>query len=420
MTVYALVDCNNFYVSCERLFQPALRGVPVVVLSNNDGCIVARSAEAKALGIAMGTPLFKVRELLRRHRVRVFSSNYALYGDISARVMATLEQLAPRVEIYSIDEAFLDISAICAGDAVAVGRRIAATVYRHVGVPVSVGIAPTKTLAKLANNAAKRQPDSGGVVDLRDAAARLRLLETTDVGEVWGVGRRTAEKLRGRGIVSAAQLARLDRATARRYPVTLARTVRELNGVECIAMDDAPAPQRQMVCSRSFARRIDEREALRQAVCEFASRIAARLRRQQQCAGALQVFIRTSAFGDSDRCYANAATAALDTPGNDSRVIMGLATRLFEQLWRGGYAYAKAGVIASDLVAQQRVQPGLFDAVDTPPRSAALMHAIDTINDGGRGRVWFGSQRPERDWFMRRANVSAAYTTRWDSLPLVK
>lgn len=415
---FALVDANNFYVSCERLFRPDLQHRPVVVLSNNDGCIVARSQEVKDLGIKMGTPLFKVKNLVSKHDIRVFSSNYTLYGDISSRVMQTLEEISPRVEVYSIDEAFLDLSGITR--LVEQGRSIRATVMRNVGVPVCIGMAPTKTLAKLANHAAKTFKSTRGVVDLTDPARQKRLLEITPVAEVWGVGRKLNGKLEGQGIRTALDLSCMSPKRIRqRYSVVLERTVRELNGESCLELEDVVQKRQQILCSRSFGEKLTAYHDLKQAVCEFAARAAAKLRSENQLARMVSVFIRTSPFDPSAPQYANSATGALAVPSSDTHKILELATRLYHGIFREGYPYAKAGVILADFCAPDAVQMDLFHGDHGVERGDSLMQAVDAINRKGRGKVWFGGQRPDKDWYMRRANLSPAYTTRWDSLPVV-
>ena len=420
--IYALVDCNNFFTSCERLFQPHLNNQPVVVLSNNDGCVVARSKESKALGIPMAEPLFKVRPLLEKHNIHVFSSNYTLYADISSRVMRTLEELCPVVEIYSIDEAFLNLAGMEKGSPLAkIGQTIRNTVFKHVGMPVCVGIAPTKTLAKLANHGAKSYPATNGVVDLMDKARQQRLLNITDVSEIWGVGKRTAEKLHNQGITTALQLANRDpQQMQRRYSVLLNRTIRELNGEPCITLDDSPPSRQQLICSRSFGEKIEDYDSLRETVCEFAARASEKLRNGHQVARHIQVFIRTSPFDPRDICYSNSASGVLPIASHDTRDILHMATKLFDQIWQSGYRYAKAGVMLGDLSPANNRQPGLFDAEHSSPHSKELMQAMDRINHSGRGHVWLGSQRPDKDWFMTRSHLSPAYTTRWDCLPLVK
>ena len=416
---FALVDCNNFYASCERLFRPDLKHVPVVVLSNNDGCIVARSQEVKDLGIKMGTPLFKVADLITKHHIRVFSSNYTLYGDISARVMQTLEESSPHVEVYSIDEAFLDLSGINHPEEH--GRTVRQTVMQNVGVPVCVGIAPTKTLAKLANYAAKKYKKTGGVVDLSDAHRQHRLMEITPVSEVWGVGRRLTKSLQDIGVTQALQLANLNpRYVRKRYNVVLERTVRELNGESCLELDDVVAKRQQIICSRSFGERLSRYTDVKEAICEFIARAAAKLRGEHQLANMLSVFIRTSAFDRSASNYSNIATGRLTQASSDTRILLEAAIPLLNSIWKEGYRYAKAGVMLSDFCTPDDVQFDLFNGLNNSERGDSLMQAVDLINHGKLGKVWFGGQRPQQNWFMKQANVSPAYTTRWDCLPEVK
>lgn len=418
MTTFALVDCNNFYASCERLFRPELKHQPVAVLSNNDGCIVARSQEVKALGIKTGTPLFKVLPLLRQHRVHIFSSNYTLYGDISARVMSTLEELSPNLEIYSIDEAFLDVSG--QRDPSAYGYDIRATVYKNVGIPVSVGIAPTKTLAKLANYAAKKYPATGGMVNLMEPQRQQRLLAITPVAEVWGVGRKLSASLNNLGITTAWELSQFKRSQLRRhYSVVLERTVRELNGESCLDLDHAPAAKQQIVCSRSFGNRISDYDSLRETICEFAARAAQKLRRERQLAHNINVFIRTSPFIDHAAQYANSASIRLAYPSCDSGAIIAAATTALDSIYKADYPYAKAGVMLSDFCSSHEHQLGLFQETARTAQREKLMQAIDTVNQSNAGKIWFGGQRPANDWFMQRNMVSPAYTTNWDCLPLV-
>ena len=416
---FALVDCNNFYASCERLFRPDLKNVPLVVLSNNDGCVVARSQEVKDLGIKMGIPLFKIQDEIKRYGIQVHSSNYTLYGDISARVMQTLEGLSPSIEVYSIDEAFLDVTGIRALSEF--GLMIRHTVFQHVGVPVCVGIAPTKTLAKLANYAAKKYKATNGVVDLSDSQRQKRLLKITPVSEVWGVGRKLTERLKSIGIDTALSLAQLDPKTARKsYSVVLERTIRELNGESCLELDEAASPRQQIVCSRSFGEKLTNHTDVKEAVCEFAARAASKLRADGQLARMVNVFIRTSPFDKTGPSYSNSATGTLTTPSSDSRKIVALAVRLYESIWKDGYRYAKAGIMLGDICSPDNVQFNLFDSQPDDQRSDTLMQAIDSINQKDSGKIWFGGQRKEKDWFMRQANVSPAYTTRWDCIPGVK
>ncbi len=420
--MYALVDCNNFYVSCERLFQPALSGLPVVVLSNNDGCVVARSPEAKALGIKMAVPAFQVADLIKKHHIKVFSSNYALYGDISSRVMATLESLAPHIEVYSIDEAFLDLAGFrLMGSLEDYGRMVQQTIKKHIGVPVCVGIAPTKTLAKLANHAAKTYKATGGVVDLSCPERQQKLMNLLPVDEVWGVGRKTAEKLLQQGIKTVLQLSRCDTTRARRIgSINLVKTIDELNGTIRYAIEEEPETRKQLMCSRSFAEKMTDHDQLRQTICEFAARATERLRSEHLACRIVQVFIRTSQFNSSDPSYSNSATAKLSTPTSDTRTILKTCTDLFDSIWKDGYRYAKSGVMLGDFCEQTNIQHDLFADHSALADSDRLMTAIDRINQNSRSKIWFAGQRPAEDWFMKRANLSPAYTTRWSDIPKVR
>lgn len=424
-SVFALVDCNNFYASCEKLFRPDLRHTPVVVLSNNDGCVVARSKEAKALGIKMGVPVHHIKAEIRRYCIEVFSSNYTLYGDMSRRVMTTLEALAPRVDVYSIDEAFLDLTGI---DRVVTfesfGRQVKDTVYQDVGLPVCVGIAPTRTLAKLANYAAKRFPATGGVVDLTDTGRQRRLMERVPVGEVWGVGRRITARLEVMGITTALQLADAEPATLRkRFSVVLERTARELNGVPCLPWEDAPQPKKQIMCSRSFGQPLTQLKDLEEAVAHFASKVCEKLRSGDQFAGEIMVFIRTNPFRPEMPQYSRIVTTRLITPSQDSRVLIDRALALLRSLYREGYRYAKAGVLVSELITKSVRQADLFEAdpVETEGgnRSERLMALIDQVNRRSSGGLITARQAGKKAYAMRRSHLSPSYTTNWHQLPVV-
>ena len=416
--VFALVDCNNFYASCEKLFRPDLADTPVVVLSNNDGCVVARSKEAKALGIKMGIPIFKIQAQIRQHGIQVFSSNYSLYADMSDRVMRTLEDMAPKVEIYSIDEAFLDLTGIqSAISLVDFGQQVKHTIDRWIGIAVCVGIAPTKTLAKLANHAAKKYPSTQGVVDLTDRNRQRKLLALTPVEDIWGVGRRLSVRLQAIGINTALDLANTSAKLIRQqFSLVLERTVRELNGESCIALEQIPATKKQIICSRSFGARVTSLVQMRQAVCQHATRAAEKLRKERQQAKLLSVFIRTSPYQNNTPQYSNALTAELPRPSNDTRDLIQLSIRLLDQLWRDGYDYAKAGVVLSDFYDIGTYQVGLFDQPSAHTNSRQLMHVVDEINHSGLGKVFFARQGIKKDWAMKREHLSPAYTTRWNGL----
>lgn len=422
MPVFALVDCNNFYASCEKLFRPDLKDTPVVVLSNNDGCVVARSREAKLLGIKMGVPVFQIKSEMQRHGILAFSSNYALYADLSSRVMRTLEEMAPRVEVYSIDEAFLDLTGIeSAISLVEFGQQVRERIGHWIGITVCVGIAPTKTLAKLANHAAKKYPATQGVVDLTNPERQRRLLALVPVDDVWGVGRRLSKRLNALGITTALDLANASpRAIRDQFSVVLERTVRELNGDSCIELEEIPPTKKQIVCSRSFGVKVTHFELLREAVCEYATRATEKLRKEQQQAKVLTVFIRTSPFKDNEPQYSNSASGELLIPSCDTRDFIELANHLLKRIWKDGFRYAKAGVMLSDFYDPGMFQPGLFDDVSTRSNSQQLMSVLDTINQSGAGKVFFAGQGTKKDWSMKREHLSPAYTTRWDQLPRVK
>lgn len=422
MPVFALVDCNNFYASCEKLFRPDLKDTPVVVLSNNDGCVVARSREAKLLGIKMGVPVFQIKAEMQRHGILAFSSNYALYADLSSRVMRTLEEMAPRVEVYSIDEAFLDLTGIeSAISLVEFGQQVRERIGHWIGITVCVGIAPTKTLAKLANHAAKKYPATQGVVDLTNPDRQRRLLALVPVDDVWGVGRRLSKRLNALGITTALDLANAStRAIRDQFSVVLERTVRELNGESCIELEEIPPIKKQIVCSRSFGVKVTHFELLREAVCEYATRATEKLRKEQQQAKVLTVFIRTSPFKDNEPQYSNSASGELLIPSCDTRDFIELANHLLKRIWKDGFRYAKAGVMLSDFYDPGMFQPGLFDDVSTRSNSQQLMSVLDTINQSGAGKVFFAGQGTKKDWSMKREHLSPAYTTRWDQLPRVK
>ena len=421
MPVFALVDCNNFYASCEKLFRPDLKDTPVVVLSNNDGCVVARSREAKLLGIKMGVPVFQIKAEMQRHGILAFSSNYALYADLSSRVMRTLEEMAPRVEVYSIDEAFLDLTGIeSAISLVEFGQQVRERIGHWIGITVCVGIAPTKTLAKLANHAAKKYPATQGVVDLTNPDRQRRLLALVPVDDVWGVGRRLSKRLNALGITTALDLANASpRAIREQFSVVLERTVRELNGESCIELEEIPPTKKQIVCSRSFGVKVTQFELLREAVCEYATRATEKLRKEQQQAKVLTVFIRPSPFKDNEPQYSNSASGELLIPSCDTRDFIELANHLLKRIWKDGFRYAKAGVMLSDFYDPGMFQPGLFDDVSIRSNSQQLMSVLDTINQSGAGKVFFAGQGTKKDWSMKREHLSPAYTTRWDQLPRV-
>jgi len=417
----ALVDVNNFYASCERLFRPDLKGRPIVVLSNNDGCVVARSAEAKAMGIKMGVPYFQIRDTYEAQGGIWFSSNYALYGDMSQRVMTTLEGMAPTVEVYSIDEAFVELSESWAGDLVAYGRQIRERVQQWTGLTVGVGIGPTKTLAKLANYAAKKWPATGGVVDLRDEARRARLMAITPIEEIWGIGRRLTAKLESQGIRTVAELVAADPKILRRqYGVVVERTVQELRGIPCADLEQLAQAKQQIICSRSFGERITAMETMHQALAGYMERAAEKLRAEGMCCRHVTLFIRTSPFSDRAPYYGEQISTKLTLPTNDTRALLTLISPLLSHIWRDGHRYQKGGVMLADFTPIGMQQGDLFAGERQAPRSEALMQVIDKINRGSLGKVYFGARGSNtKEWMMKRGKLSPRYTTSVSELPTV-
>ena len=391
----------------------------MVVLSNNDGCVIARSAEAKPF-VKMGEPYFKQKDLFRRHGIIAFSSNYELYADMSNRVMTTLEELSPRCEIYSIDEAFCDLTGVrnCR-DLTDFGREIRETVLRRTHLTVGVGIAQTKTLAKLANHAAKQwQRQTGGVVDLSNLERQRKLMAILPVDEVWGVGRRISKKLEAMGINTVLQLADTDiRFIRKHFNVVLERTVRELRGEPCLGLEEFAPVKQEIVCSRSFGGRITEYHEMRQAICSYASRAAEKLRGEHQYCRFISAFVKTSPFALNEPYYGNSASVKLLTPTQDSRDIIGAATSCLDAIWKEGHRYQKAGVMLGDFYSQGVAQLNLFD--DNAPRknSEKLMEVLDHLNaKDGRGTLYFAGQGIQTAWQMKREMLSPRYTTRYSDL----
>lgn len=352
--MYALADVNSFYASCETLWRPDLRGRPVVVLSNNDGCVVARSKEAKALGLKMGEPYFKIKREFERAGGIAFSSNYELYADMSQRVMAVLEEMAPRVEVYSIDESFLDLTGVrnCI-DLDTFGRQVRAKVLRNTGLTVGVGIAQTKTLAKLANFAAKKWDKTGGVVDLSNEGRQRKLMGLVPVDEVWGIGRRISKKLNMMGIETALQLADASTTMIRKhFSVVIERTVRELRGQPCLELEEFAPTKQQIICSRSFGDRITEYDQMHQAICMYATRAAEKLREEHQYCRHVSAWLKTSPFAINEEYYGNTASIKLSTPTQDTRDIIAAAMRCLDAIWQPGHRYQKGGVMLQDFYSQ--------------------------------------------------------------------
>ncbi|EEG7936180.1 Y-family DNA polymerase [Salmonella enterica] len=420
--MYALADVNSFYASCEKVFRPDLRNKPVVVLSNNDGCVIARSPEAKRLGIKMGVPWFQLKMTQFPEPVITFSSNYELYASMSNRVMSHLEELAPRVEQYSIDEMFLDVSGIdsCI-DFEDFGRQLREHVRNGTGLTIGVGMGPTKTLAKSAQWASKEWPQFGGVLALTTGNPRRteKLLSLQPVEEIWGVGRRISRKLSTMGITTALQLARANPAFIRKnFNVVLERTIRELNGVSCISLEEAPSPKQQIICSRSFGERVTTYEALRQAICQHAERAAEKLRGERQFCRHIAVFVKTSPFAVNEAYYGNVASEKLLLPTRDTRDIISAAVKALDSIWLDGHRYAKAGVMLNDFTPSGVSQLNLFDEEQPRAQSDELMKVLDRINHSGKGKIWLAGRGIAPEWQMKRDMLSPAYTTRWSDIPV--
>ena len=408
----ALIDANSFFASCEQVYRPDLRGKPVVVLSNNDGCVIARNAEAKLLGIPMGEPYFRCRDFLRVRGVAVFSSNYGLYADISNRVMQTIATFAPALEVYSIDECFVDAGGFSGLEAL--GREWRQVIRRWTGITCGIGFGPSKTLAKLANHAAKQYPKTGGVVDLSDPVRQRRLLAITPVEDVWGIGRRLGQHLRALGIQTALQLADSHPGWIRqRFNVVLARTVAELNGQSCLQLEEVRPPKQQIISSRSFSSAITDPEALCEAVAEYTARAAEKLRQEKQECRMVTVFARSAHYGQ--RPYSAQRTVALAASTADTRDLLRAVRPAALEIFRAGVKFAKAGVLLSEFSRGER-QPPLF-AVPGIRNDHRLMQVIDALNQRKRHDVFLAAQGIGQPWAMRRDMLSPAYTTRWEDLP---
>ena len=422
MPVFALVDCNNFYASCEKLFDPKLASKPVVVLSNNDGCVVARSAEVKALGIPMGVPWFKIQKEAKQYGIVAFSSNYALYADMSNRVVEVLGQFTPSLEVYSIDESFLDLSGFNR-DLVEYGQEIRQRIQQWLGLAVCVGIAPSKTLAKLANHCAKKSlAGSGGVCDFTTMSESqlTQLFAGIEVGEVWGVGRKIEARLAEMGITTVLQLREADPDLIRsRFSLALERTVRELRGVSCLDLEEVAPDKQQIMCSRSFGQYVYDHDQLEEVVASYVARAAEKLRKQASLAGALMMFIRTNPFNPKEPQYQRSMTIPLPEATADTRVLVMWALKVLRRIYRPGFAYQKAGVMLSELRPKAMAQVSLFADLEDD-RGQRLMATLDVINQRwGRGTLRSAAEGMEKPWQMKRQRLSPSYTTDWDGLPMV-
>ena len=416
--IFALIDCNAFYVSCERVFNPKLNNRPVVALSNNDGCIISRSKEAKALGIKMGVPLFKVKDIVEKEKVVVFSSNYTLYADMSRRVMNIISSSSPYTEIYSIDEAFVELSSLPI-DYESYAHQLRQTILQHTGIPVSIGIASTKTLAKVANHKAKKDDSLNGVCSLVNYNNIDRILELTEVGDVWGVGRRLSKKLINHGIHNAKLLKNCSDSWIRKMmSVNGLKTITELRGISCIPLEEYSMTRKSCCTTRSFGKLLTNLEDIEQAVTTFARRAAERIRSESLAASCVSVFVRTNPFDKKSAYYSNGASRTLSHPTHDSITIIETALLLTKRIFKNNYQYKKAGVLLSGLCDESEIQETLFEK--NYNQNSDLMSAIDAINYRyGRDTLQMASECKVGNWKQKRENCTRNYTTQIDRLLLV-
>ena len=430
--IFALVDGNSFYCSCERVFNPSLINQPVIVLSNNDGCVISRTDEAKAIGIKMGDPLHLIGDIIKRHRVRVYSSNYALYGDMSARMMTTLAQFTPELEVYSIDEAFLSLEGFEGRDLADYAREIRRVVRRDTGIPTAIGIGPTKVLAKVANRAAKKNKISGGVLNLCDRAAQDSVLAEFAVADVWGIGARSAAKLARMGVTTAMQLRDADAdAVQKLLTIVGKRIVLELRGQSCLALEMVQEDRKQIISSKSFGRPVYKLDELKEAVANYAMRACEKLRHQKSACHTLSVFVQTNRFKDIAQYY-NSGTVNMGAGTANTSRLIAAANSVLENIFRDGIEYKKAGVILSDLRAASAVEFSLFDDQHKHAQDIKAMNVMDAINARmGRDTLRVGacgaSAKVGRNaneastpltpaWTMKANMRTKCYTTRWQDL----
>ncbi|WP_153797530.1 Y-family DNA polymerase [Foetidibacter luteolus] len=410
--MFALVDCNNFYCSCERVFDPKLDGRPVIVLSNNDGCAIARSEEAKQVGIVMGTPEYMIRDLIKEHNVAVFSSNYTLYGDMSDRVMKLLASFVPRLELYSIDEAFLDMSELAYENLLELGMRIRTTVTQSTGIPVTVGIAPTKVLAKMANRFAKKKRKDIGVHWLGNDYLIREALEATDVGDIWGVGHQYSTMLVRNGFKTAADLVNAPEDFVReKMSVVGHRLIKELKGIPAIEWEFEPKKKKNICTSRSFGSLTQSKDVMIEAVSNYAALCAGKLRKEKSCARELIVFVKTNQFRTQDKQYEHAIRMQMEVATNNTVELIKYALKGLDIVFKDGYNYQKCGVIVNDLVPETEIQFGMFDQVDRK-KNNTVMHALDKVNQAfGKDIVRFAVQRFDKRYRLNARFLSKKYTT---------
>jgi len=420
--MFALIDCNSFYASCEKIFRPDLKHRPIVVLSNNDGCVIARSPEAKKMGINMTQPWYQVKDQYLSKGGVVFSSNYEFYADISNRVMNVLSDLCPEIDIYSIDEAFLDLRTFRKNiDLVNFAYDCKKRIKDWIGVPVSIGIAPTKTLAKLANKVAKDDPRFDGVVILSEPRIIRHFLKSMPIEKIWGIGRKLTAKLENIDIKTAYDLSQVDsRLIGDNFNVVLERTVRELKGQSCITLHDFMEPKKQIMVSRSFGRSIRSKSVLSEAISFHASRAAEKLRHEKQKCRLITAFIRSNRFNTRVRQIYAAKSFELVHPTDDTRIIIKNANRILDQIFAEGYQYAKAGILLSDFTNKYGYQMSLFDKKRDEKMASRLMETVDYINLMEIAKIGFGNQGYRNTWRMKREIKSKRYTTKIEEIPITK
>jgi DNA polymerase V len=411
--MYALVDCNNFYASCERIFNPQLENKPVVVLSNNDGCVIARSNEAKTLGIRMGEPAFKIEDFINRNGVEVFSSNYALYGDMSDRVMKTLQEFVPQLEIYSIDEAFLDFRGMKHHDLFEYCKMIRQKVKQYTGIPVSIGIAPTKTLAKIANRYVKKHRKESGVCILDNEIDTIIALQATDVEDIWGVGRQYSKLLKEHQINTAFDFTNTPQNWIQKHlKIVGLRTLEELKGKPCLELEFESEPKKAILNSRSFGQTQTELAVLKEAIANFAARCGEKLRKQNSCANLVHIFIHTNSFKENEAQYYNSKVIQLPIASNNTPELIGAAYKGLELIFKEGFNYKKAGVMVSGIVPENQLQTNLFYEPINTENERRIMAKMDALNKRmGRDKIKLAAQGFNRKWKLRQEHKSPCYTT---------
>ncbi|MER2997395.1 Y-family DNA polymerase [Pontibacter populi] len=418
-TLFGLCDCNNFYASCERVFDPTLHGEPVVVLSNNDGCVIARSNEAKSLGIQMGDPFFKIRNFVEHKQLYAFSSNYVLYGDMSDRVMQTLSLFTPNIEVYSIDECFLDLGDFYDVDLFKYAWEIKRTVAQWTGIPVSLGVAPTKALAKVANKLAKKSAKANGVLVLTEPYHIEKALQATKIEDVWGIGRQYAKFLKNHHINTALDFTNASESWIRKHMTVVGvRLHKELRGQSCLELDEVAPPKKGICTSRSFGKKLTSFNDVQEATASYAARCAKKLRVQKSCARLVTVFVQTNPFSEHDKQYYNSKTICLPVATNSDMELIHYASLALKEIYRPSYYYKKSGVIVTDIVPERQIQYDLLDTVDRD-KHTKLMKVMDGLTDRfGRSKVQVAAQGLSKSWILKSDYMSPCYTTRINELPV--